>query len=266
MPLMERQEESIAKTRAKNQELYPNQVLYVNDAKIPKTPIYIFNVAPLYHDVSRPPLFPHAHFAACPPNKPYILVGSHAHPTSMETLDQDGYKIIDNNVDGYQEVTRMLSPMNPGLDQNFDQEFFSYGNNLNNYGLFWSTNFIPTEEELEAAHARVRKTFLKELEVMAKVESEEGTVGALARANRFSHAAAEMFPEDRTWHRMGLKEKNELQKVNCPVCDEQISKKAAKCRFCGAIFDKEVALAYKATPREPGRPKPSNGSDADQDV
>lgn len=237
-----------------NESLFPPIIFNVITEHKAKIPIYIYNTANLTHNVSRPPNHPHMYIKPCPEGQEYVLAGQIEHPFTEIEWDQNGNKIINDNVDGFKEATRMLSPMNWGVDQNLDTEDgTSYGLNLNNYGVFWSVNNPPTEQELRAARARTASAFEKELARMADIEAKDPQ-HVHQYVNNISRAAADMFPEDRSWKRI-FKAKNDLTKTPCPVCSEEIFITAAKCRFCGAIFDEERALEYGATPRKPGRPK-----------
>jgi len=231
-----------------NEALFPSVVYDVIKSEKPRIPIYIYNTANLYHNVQRPPNHPRLYIKACPPGEPWVLVGQIQHPFTEVDYDQNGNKIVNDNLDGFKEATRMLNPLNWGTDQNVDTDVSelgaaSYGQNLNSYGVFWSVNYPPTDQELAAARARVEKTFLRELATLTEIEAKDPK-GVFERVNRISHAAAEMFPEDRTWHRTNLKEKTSFGKLPCPACGEPINKGAIICKSCDAVFDEEAARKF----------------------
>lgn len=224
------------------------------------TPIYIYNVGPLEfgeaQGIKRIPNHPHLFLKKCPTDKKYILVGSITNPFPIEDFDSNGNRFV-RWENGYKEATRMLNPENPTLtDQDWTNpaaEFRHQKDNLNAFGLFWSVNCPPLDEEVAAARKRMEATFQKELKVMAEYES-QGVPLASMPVTRTAHAAAEYFstgetPLNFSWHRTDLRVKNEIAgKIECPACFNLIHPKAATCTFCDAVFDEERAKKFHLGP------------------
>ena len=175
---------------------------------------------------------------ACPEDQEWILTGTIEHPFPQKDYDQNGNMRIDY-IDGFKEATVMLSPLNPGRDQNWSNpDAFNVGGNLNDFGVFWSKENPPLPVELAAAKRRMERTYQAELKEMAKIEA-KNPANAAERANDISHAAANYFGESTSWHRSDLKPKVETGKVECGVCGEGIQRSARLCIHCGAPTDPE---------------------------
>ena len=241
-----------------NDAIFPNVITEIQETFTPqKTTIYVYNISKIEFNFPRPPNWPHLLIRACPQNKPYLLVGQLEHPYAQFTEDQNGNRKVEYK-NGYREATVMLSPMNPGVDQNFDSpDPLDVGGNLNNYGVFWSANNPPHPQELEAARKRMEKTYRQELDVMAGLEA-KSPEEAKDRANNISHAAANYFGRSYSWHRSDLVPA-EGAKVPCDVCGELIQPVAKICVHCGAPTDEEKQAQWLedryAAKRGPGRPK-----------
>lgn len=229
MPFEHNKELGDQRSQALNEMFNPNMISEIqDDFGVKKIPIYVYNVGPLEHNSPRPPNHPHMLLRKCPPDQPYLMVGQISHPFAETEVDtQNGEKKI-RWTDGYREATRMLNPMNPGTDQNFnDPSGFHYGENLNALGCFWS-QYAPGDDrlmpEIEAAVKRMEAAFTKELEDMVAVEAEEGKDGARARRNRISMAASNYFKQSFSWNRLDLTgpKADAAGKHECPNCGELV--------------------------------------------
>lgn len=225
--------------------------------------IYFYNVGPMEHTEGRPPNHPRMYIKACPPDQEYVMArGSIAHPFRELREDQNGNQFL-VPTSGYREATKMLSPMNPGLDQDwYDPNAFHHGLNLNRYGVFWSLNNPPQKEEIRAAKKRWEETCRQELKEMADIMARDGEEGCRARANRLSRAAADYFGQSYPWHRTDLvPRKTDAGKVDCGACGERINANAKICKECGAPTDPEKLEGWLASKfeakRGPGRPSGS---------
>lgn len=202
--------------------------------------IYIYNIAPLEHNISSPPFYPHFLIRRCPQDQEYIMVGKLLHPIELwhEQVEGNRIKVYEN---GYREVTRLLSPQNPGMDQNFDittidpNAEIALGRNLNNYGVFWSVNNPPTKQELDAARARLEKTLKKALEFIRAEELKNPTI-AREQINEIHNLAADYFGIETEWHKVSYKKAVDLEEIPCPICYNNIKRKAKKCIHCQERF------------------------------
>ena len=241
-----------------NDAIFPNTISEIQEIFTPeKQPIYVYNISRLEFNVPRAPNWPHLLIRACPQNQPYALVGTLEHPYAQISYDQNGNKKIDYT-NGFREATVMLSPMNPGTDQNFSSpDPLDVGGNLNNYGVFWSKSNPPEHQELLAARKRMEDTYKNELAILAGLEA-KNPEEARDRANNVSHAAAEYYGRSYSWHRSDLVPK-EGAKVPCDVCGELIQPMAKICVHCGAPTDEAKQAMWLenrySDKRGPGRPR-----------
>ncbi len=236
---------SEAKSTSRNQAFFPPVIMDITPTfNAPEVEIFIYNISRIEFNDSRPPNHPHMLIRACPEGEEYIHTGTVVQPFPQKDYDQNGNMRIDY-VDGFREATVMLSPLNPGRDQNWSNpDAFNVGGNLNDFGVFWSVNNPPLPIELAAARRRMERTYQAELKEMAKIEA-KNPANAADRANDISHAAANYFGESTSWHRSDLKPKNEgLGKIPCEVCGESIQASAKLCIHCGAPTDPEKQEAW----------------------
>ncbi len=221
-------------TKASNAKMYGSALGISPNFGVDSTSVYFYNIAPRAISAPRPPNHPRMFFAACPVGEPYHLVGQIEHPFQQLTEDQNGVKIT-MLTDGYIEAARMLNPLNPTLDQDWnDGQSLQEGGNLNYLGIFWSKNNPPRADEVKAARARLEKTYRKEIERMNACKTADE---ARLAANDISHAAADFFGRSYSWHESNLNAQDPADFAECAACGEQIRKKAMICRFCQAPQD-----------------------------
>jgi hypothetical protein len=257
--IIEKPEVAAAHAAQRNEASYPNFISGVqNNFGIVKVPIYLYNISRIEFNTPRPPNHPHMLIRACPEGQEYLLVGQITHPFDEVDYDQNNNKKV-VMTDGYIEATRMLNPLNPGIDQEFDApNGLSEGGNLNQYGCFWSVHNPPYQGELDAARKRMEKTYTKALEKMAAVEA-KSPEDARGLANNIHHAAADYFGLSFSWHRTDLIPKNGAKpKVDCGACGEKINSTARICSSCGAPTDPQKLEQWLESKfevkRGPGRP------------
>ena len=237
---------------ARNAERFPNGFMPPIKLGIEQKTIYIYNIARRVLSRKLPPNHPTLHFAACPKNQPYTLVYTLTHPYLQPEFDIQGMRTATYQ-SGYREAIVILNPTNPSSGENpiKDQDFelpgsVNEGANFNKYGLFFSTHNPPRKEELEAAKARLEKTYRAELERMNKARSAEE---AINMANSLSHAAADYFGKSFVWHQSDLEVKAapvEDDRMPCGECGESIKRIAKSCKECGAPTDPEELKGYQA--------------------
>lgn len=262
MPYTERPDIAEIGAQAANNAVYGNAIIGAEDMSFlpPSTTIYVYNISQREMRANRPPNFPNFLIRACPADKPFLLVGTLTHPFPQREEDANLTPMV-RYVNGYREASRLLSPLNPGEDQDFDEDSpLLDGGNLNKYGVFWS-KLAPDDPKLLREVARFRSrmenTYRRELEKMTAVESRNPEEARLL-ANDISHAAASYFGVSTSWHRSDLVPKQAGQ-MNCWACAESIRSNAKICRFCGAPQDASLHDAWMKTKvppekRGPGRP------------
>jgi hypothetical protein len=221
------------KSLSENEKVFPSVISNISPTFGAKAiPIYIYNVSGLEFHEFRAPNHPHLTIVKCPDKKEYALAGQIEHPFPQTDYDQNGARKIDY-VDGHREATVMLSPQNPGVDQNWTtNDTLNQGANLNDYGVFWSEHNPPLKQELEAAKFRMGETYRKELDRMARIEA-KNPENALDAATDISRAAAKYFGQSTSYYRSNLVPK-EGGKKRCLACGEFIQHEAIICRYCHA--------------------------------
>lgn len=262
MPFTENPERGLQISRSQNEHTFPNVITSISPTfGAPKVPIYIYNVSPMGWEterdqIRRPPNFPHIFIRPCPAGQDCVLVNTLEHPFAQRDRDQNDNIVISYR-DGFREATRLLSPQNPGTDQNWTlDDALNEGENLNDFGVFWSMNKPPKPEEIAAARTRMERTFRAELARMGQIESRDPQ-NAGASANKISRAAALYYKQTRSWFRYDLMQPTENSgKVACGACGESIQAVARICVHCGAPTDPEKLERWiEKKFREPGRPK-----------
>lgn len=107
---------------------------------------------------------------------------------------------------------------------------WSFGQNLDDFGVFWTKNNPPNDQELSTARAKMEKTYRKLLQIATVAE----TTNRLDDITPLMRLAASYFGEDRAWNRIYKKE------TECPGCG--LSAKPGIIRHpCGFIFDADRA-------------------------
>lgn len=215
-------------------------------AAVPKRPIYFYNVSTVEHTRRLPPNHPRGLlFQACPPDKPYVICRTVLTHPFIEYREDTNNNRFPVETDGQREATKILCPMNPGIDQNWDDAATLHtGGNLCKLGVFWSFNNPPLKEELEAARKRMIETYRKSIEKMVAIEASDGQDGARKAADRTAHAAAELFQQSYSWHRSDLTQRRDDGKIDCGVCGEKIRETAKLCVHCQAPTDPVKQAAW----------------------
>jgi hypothetical protein len=108
---------------------------------------------------------------------------------------------------------------------------WSFGQNLDELGVFWTRNKVPTEAEIGKARTRMEVTFRKLLSMATSIE----TSGKLDEITPLMRIAATYFGEDRAWNRIYKK------MAECPGCGEPVKAGIIK-HHCGFVFDPDRAL------------------------
>ena len=108
------------------------------------------------------------------------------------------------------------------------------GTNLYHWGLFWTKNEVPADEEVSAAVNRLEANYNRLIDE-AKILWATGEQGRLQIGNTHRRAA-QYFGMEFEW--------NVLYKSlqECPGCGSKISKAAVVCPKCPAVFNWEKAL------------------------
>lgn len=191
---------------------------------MPKYQIYIFNVGPLKHEVPKGSLGTYR-IEACEKGKDYSKPLTLPAIVSSSYMDAASDSMKTDDVDGKFIAQDIVNPFLGGD--------WSEGQNLEEKGVFWTLNAVPTEEELTKAREKLGGYFRKILGIATELE----TKGQLMSITPHMRLAATYFGEDRAWNRIYKK------LAACPSCQEDMKPGTLK-HSCGYVVD--PANAYVA--------------------
>lgn len=186
-----------------------------NMIRQPDYHLYMFNVGPMKHEVARPPIMVKATIPACPKGQKYIMAFKIGNIVNQIWADPDNGEPRTHAEYGERVMMDIVNPYNLGIDQDApidENHVFSVNADLGKFGVFWSKNEVPTDEEIQKAVGRMEKHFRQQLNV----------ADALARAGKQSeitdvqHMAADHFHYKAGWH------VQVEAPVSCPNCGEDI--------------------------------------------
>lgn len=130
-----------------------------------------------------------------------------------------------DDVQGEAFANDLLRPFMAGTQQSI----WSFGNNWEDFGVFWTKNLEPTDEEIAPALEKLEKTYRAALLEASQMESQ----GKSDFTPLMRHGANH-FDEDRPWNRTFKK------KAECPGCGEKVRAGIIVHPACGYIFDREA--------------------------
>lgn len=168
------------------------EIVYTPNAlrqNVKADPVYIFSVYPEEIRVDKGSLGEIRIPAADPAkgySRPYTVPGI----VSTSYYDAQTNSMKTDDVLGHYIAQDIVHPF-IGTD-------WSINNNLDERGVFWTRNKVPTERELSAARSKLEVNFRGLLEVATRLE----TTGQLEAITPMMRLAATYFKEDRAWNRM----------------------------------------------------------------
>lgn len=112
-------------------------------------------------------------------------------------------------------------------------KLWSVGQNLDEFGVFWSRNNPPSQEELRTARTKLEKTFRGALAEATTLEA----IGKLEDITPIMRFAADYFEENRPWNKIYKKT------AECPACLGP-TKDGAAIHTCGAVLDWAKAIRF----------------------
>ena len=208
---------SMAENQAHNFEFNFN----VNDYLLSRKPeyfVYLFNISETTYTVSRPPIAQKITIPGRSAGKEYALAGRFPQPMWVPegSVDQSALRI--DGQDARRFAMDIVNPDNLGLDQDAHLDprtVLSQGANLGAKGVFWSTNEVPTKEELAAAKRRM-ETYYQNILTKAEAHavSSPGTLSDYLTPEH--HAAADYFGQEYPWH------SKRSRPADCPNCGTRI--------------------------------------------
>jgi len=194
--------------------------------------VYIFNVGPIEHSVEKGSAGRYT-VKACDPGEEF------SDPIVLPRLVGDSY-VVENEMKTHYVTGEFMAQdiIHPTIGANW-----SFGQNLDEYGVFWTKNVkmivesegkkkpVPQKEDLVAARGKMEITFRKLLAMATTIE----TNGNLNDITPLMRIAATYYGEDRPWNRVYRK------LAECPGCGEPVKAGIIK-HACGFIFDIDRAL------------------------
>lgn len=194
-------------------------------ARIPRYWVYIFSVFPATRSVAKGNLGTFT-VPACP------LGERVSTPIRLNSIVSSSY------FDPFTQTTKTDDVSGEYVAQDICRPFlggdWSEGQNLDDYGVFWTKNEHPTDAEVGAAREKMERTMRKLLDIATGFE----TTNQLTFITPDMRLAASYFGEDRPWNKI-------YKKVSeCPVCG-QPAKPGIVIHTCGAIMPGMWGLAIK---------------------
>ena len=200
---------------------------------IPTYVLYIYNVGPMEHRVDKGS---GGRFLikACEKGK------RHSDPVLIPSIVTDTYIFEDlvktHSVTGEFMCRDIVHPF-IAHSINGREAGWSIGQNLDDFGVFWTKNKIPTEAEISEARRLMERTFKLALEEANFLEATD----RLTEITPLMRHAADYFEEDRKWNKIYKKS------LECPGCGQQMKADIA-VHSCGAVLNwaKAIALSIKS--------------------
>jgi RNA polymerase subunit RPABC4/transcription elongation factor Spt4 len=185
--------------------------------------IFMFNVGVKSHEIRKPPLFPYVLVPGVGPGERYHLAFKIPNICNQGWADPDNGSIRHHGDDGRRVAMDMINPLNPGIDQDWQIDSkslaraTSIGDDLSQWGLFWSLNETPTEVEIGKAIARMEKFYRRLIaEANGIVQSGRYDRQGQDRLNEHHFLAADHFGYKSSWNTLVE------TPAGCPNCGEPI--------------------------------------------
>jgi hypothetical protein len=186
----------------------------------PPYKVYIFNLSPMEWTVEKGSAGRYM-IKSCDPGE------SHSDPVVLPSVVMDSY-FIESEMKTHSVSGEFMAQdiVHPTIGANW-----SFGQNLDDLGVFWTRNENPTEAEIGKARTRMEGTFRKLLTMATSIE----TSGRLDDITPLMRIAASYFGEDRPWNKIYKK------LSECPGCGDP-AKPGIIRHSCGYIFDLDRAM------------------------
>ena len=158
-------------TRANNTSFNFNGNHYLMN-RAPDYWVYIHTVSENSFDVSRPPIISKMKLVGKTGKAKSALCARFPQPLLTAIGNVDSNETTISPMDCRRFVMDIINPDNLGFDQDaIITSVTSVGNNLGGKGIFWSLNEEPTEQEINAAVARMEKYYKSITEKANTVEA-----------------------------------------------------------------------------------------------
>lgn len=185
-----------------------------------KYQVFIFNVGAMRHEVAKGSVGTFV-VPPCDPTEEY------SEPLVIPGIVHDSY-MIEQEMKTHSVKGEFMAQdiVHPQIGASW-----SFGQNLDDFGVFWTLDNPPKPEQIAAARLKMEGTYRKLLQMATSIE----TSGRLDDITPLMRIAASYFGEDRPWNRIYKKV------LECPGCGEA-AKPGIIRHPCGFIFDPDRAL------------------------
>ncbi len=193
--------------------------------EIPKYVLYIYNIGPMSFAIEKGSAGPRGGYKikACEKGRPF------SEPVLIPSIVTDTY-MIENEMKTHSVTGEFMCRdiVHPFIAHSINgkEAGWSVGQNLDDFGVFWTKNSPPTNEELEGARKAMEKTFRAALAEATQLEA----IGQLQSITPLMRHAADYFEEDRAWNKIYNK------RQECPGCGGP-TKPGTAVHTCGAVLD-----------------------------
>jgi hypothetical protein len=217
---------ALREARLKEAELNGPMVYTPDNAAFAADPpfkIYIWNLGPTRWEVPKGSL---GTFVI----SPCADDGSLGDPLVLPSVVRDSYFIEQemktHSVSGEFTAQDIVHPTTSG-----GKTWWSFGANLDDFGVFWTKNNPPLDAETAAARTKMENTYRRMLGMAASIEA----AGRIDDITPMMRVAASYFGEDRAWNKIYRKT------LECPGCGEPAKSNIIR-HPCGYVFDPDRAL------------------------
>jgi hypothetical protein len=182
--------------------------------------IYVYNLLALEHLVQQPPLFAAFHIPACKKGEKFSV--TLLPPFVNEVIMRAGTtELTYKQLDGRKAATSLLNPgAYPGT--NWESQLNDWqtddqtGNNLNNFGCFWSLTRPDEDDKLEVEMRLFMDRARKTMEELVKRAEELFESGDRKLITPRMHFAMDFLGKQAPWH-MSMR-----HMITCPVCGDNV--------------------------------------------
>lgn len=239
-------------TELDKRSIAENQVTNLQlDANFQRRPdyfIYVFNVGARSHRVSNGHL-KNVLIPGVDKGQKYVMAFKLPNIVNQCWQGADNGMIQTYGDDGRRVAMDIINPANMGIDQDYEipkDQIVSQGANLANWGLFWSLNEVPTDEEIAKAVGRMERYYrslLKEADQLARS-------GKYDKIEEFHYIAADYFGYKGAWN-------TKVDVPNdCPNCGASVKQGVAYHRnedgsVCVIDWQRTVAAGIKTKKEVP---------------
>jgi hypothetical protein len=191
-----------------------------DEGQAPGYVIYVYNILNREWLVEQPPLFPGVRIPACQPGQKFAYTVFPAfvkEPYNKPQTTEMYYK----KVDGRKCVTSLLNPSAfPGTNWDSQLQFWDsgdqFGNNLNEFGVFWSLTTPDEEEQLDKEIALFRQRVQKTMNALVRRGEELAAAGDLRSISPLHHFAMDYLGKSAPWHMTAH------HMITCPNCGDPV--------------------------------------------